>query len=134
MSEGPFGKLPAYEDWLPEATAKYIECRDLLRIPLSDNSVVLQKQLRAAEAWQGTMGSMLAEAKSYLEIREHEVGSFAYDGETALDRKRRIAASVEQERRIHDYIELQVSSIKNRLILGENLNRSNHFERNKNAT
>jgi len=132
-SKDPFGDLPEFEDWLPVATAKFLELRGITRQPLSDNSVQMQKQLREVEAWQGTVSTMLAEATSYLAIEEERSSQYYHQDEGPGDRKRRVKSETEKERRILGLIQGQVDAIKNRLILGENLNRSNS-ERNRNNT
>lgn len=118
---------------MPVATAKFLELREITRNPLSDNSVVMQKQLREVEAWQGTIGTMIAEAVSYLAISEEMAAiRFVDESETSADRKRRVASETEKEQRLVALLQVQIDAIKNRLMLGQNLN--NNREKYHNAT
>lgn len=120
--------LPDFETWFREVLPQVHEVQTLLGAKFSDDPEVLREQMRACESWHSRVNSMLAEAGSQVsmaKLRALEMVGVGKDMEKRIRTEERV--SVEQ--RVHATLEGLAKAIKDRLMLGENLNRHNNEER-----
>lgn len=105
-------------DYYRDKNEEIKEVQSLLQIPLSDNHVHLNEQLREIEAWYGRLVTIHGWADYHLD-RCEAFNVKPKDGkETADDRKVALANAVATQRRFRDVVEGLVEAVKNRVMLG----------------
>ena len=89
--------------------------------PMNDDPQTLMKNLFDCEAWYARMGSLLAEANSYLDRASLYYLPQREDGKTELDRTTRLEADVANVRQVRDVLESLCEAIKQRISLGQSV-------------
>lgn len=119
----------AFEVWWSAVELEVTAVQNLLTEELSDNPGELTGQLRKIESWHSRVTSMKAWANSFLAQAERAVLMERSDGWTDLDRRADQKWKTATERRVAEIMEGMAEGIKNRLILGMALMKSQGGER-----
>lgn len=123
--------LPEFEAWFREVLPQVHDAQELLADPFNDDPVRLREQMRACEAWHSRVNAMHAEAKSQLSIGRLRALEKVPAAVKDFERRIRVEQAVNVQQRVMDTLDGLARAIKDRLMLGENLNRHNNEERNR---
>lgn len=109
-----------FVEWVSKIDEEVNYVQNLLTEKLSDEPEKLVKDLEAVEVWNARMGSLLADANSYLDKSKFHMLP-GKEGRTEFERKTELDYLIESERNVRDRIESICGAIKQRLILGESI-------------
>lgn len=113
---------PAFEDYFQRHVGTIRDVQAVLAKALSDDLMIMDSQLRSAEAMLGTLRSVEAWANAYLDVAEHlalqKMPGRSSDF-TDLDRSSAVAAAVVRERRFRDVVFGIRESIETRISYGQ---------------
>lgn len=112
--------LPEFVDWNDKVKHEIKQVYDLLKESLSDEPAALINDLTEIECWNSRMGTLLAQANSWLD-RYTLIVMPTKEGRTEADRKAFVDSEVSPIRLVRDTLESLCESIKQRLILGESV-------------
>lgn len=112
--------LEEFVDWESGKGREIRHVQELLMEPVAGEPEELIKDLQEIEAWNGRIGSLLAEANSWLDRSKMALKP---DRETGTEFDRRIAldAATYPVRVVRDTLENLMDAIKQRLIMGESI-------------
>lgn len=112
--------LQEFVDWNQKIQVDLIEVSKLLAEPLSDAPEQLIRDLRDVEVWNGRVGSLLAQADSWLDRYSHFVMP-SKENRTEMDRKALLESETSPIRVVRDTILHFQESIKTRITLGQSI-------------
>ena len=116
------------DSWLASVVPCIQEVQGLLAEELSDEPSTLYEQLTKAETWYPRLTKIQADASARLSVAEYTAMMQA-DAETAKGKELQAKAAVAGQRRMVDILKGLSESIKNRIILGCSLRKTNAGER-----
>lgn len=113
---------PTFQEYFDKHVETIRRVQSILAESLDDDPIVMERQIREAEAYLGKMKSIESWGDSYLDMAEHqkllEIGSRSKDF-SDLDRSTALAAAVARERRFRDVVRGIVESIETRISYGQ---------------
>lgn len=107
--------------WNNSIKTEMTEVSRLLSLRLSDEPAELIRDLEEIEVWNGRVGSLLAQADSWLDRYTFIAMPSREDGKLEADRRAQLDSETAPIRLLRDTLEHFSDSIRQRLILGESI-------------
>jgi len=114
-------ELEEFLEWSAKVKPEVSQVSVILSEKLSDEPANLIKDLQEIEAWNARMGSLLAQADSWLDRYKFLVMPPKGDSKSEADRKLFTDNEVSPIRLMRDTLENICDAIRQRLILGESI-------------
>lgn len=112
--------IEGFTSWLTRIQPDMDHVFKILSERLSDEPEELISDLRNAEAWNARVGTLLAEANSWLDRMSYQ-SKPDRDYGTEMDRRLKMENETADIRMMRDKIESLCDSIKQRLIMGQSI-------------
>jgi hypothetical protein len=113
--------IEEFSKWAEKISQEIKRVSEILSRRLSDEPAALISDLQEIEAWNARMGSLLAQANSWLDKYKLVAMPSRDANRTEADRKVVLDSEVSPIRLVRDTIEHICDSIRQRLILGESI-------------